>query len=76
MQRLIKVTLLDVSEVAGHHAMPAALLFNFSKVNMQTVEMTDNISEVRLRRNQLFKNITQTNTCIQNNVDNCKYQYI
>ena len=27
MQRLRTVTLLDVSAVAGHHAMPAALLF-------------------------------------------------
>ena len=28
MQRLGTVTSLDVSAVAGHHAMPAALLFN------------------------------------------------
>ena len=28
MQRLRTVTSLDVSAVAGHHAMPAALLFN------------------------------------------------
>ena len=30
MQRLRTVTLLDVTTVAGHHAMPAALLFIFS----------------------------------------------
>ena len=30
MQRLRTVTLLDVSAVAGHHAMPVALLFFFS----------------------------------------------
>ena len=29
MQRLRTVTSLDVSAVAGHHAMPAALLFLF-----------------------------------------------
>ena len=35
MQRLRTVTLLDVSAVAGHLAMPAALLFQYSggKVN-------------------------------------------
>ena len=32
MQRLRTVTLLDVSTVAGHHAMPAALLFYFLQV--------------------------------------------
>ena len=32
MQRLRTVTLLDVSAVAGHHAMPAALLFSL-KIN-------------------------------------------
>ena len=42
MQRLRTVTSLDVSVVAGHHAMPAALLFslytvgsNFEKKNVQ-----------------------------------------
>ena len=30
MQRLKTVTLLDVSAVAGHHAMPAALLLGFT----------------------------------------------
>ena len=30
MQRLRTITLLDVSAVAGHHAMPAALLFNIN----------------------------------------------
>ena len=34
MQRLRTVTLLDVSAVAGHHAMPAALLFPLAKSNM------------------------------------------
>ena len=34
MQRLRTVTLLDVSAVAGHHAMPAALL-------LKTVTLTD-----------------------------------
>ena len=29
MQRLRNVTSLDVSAVAGHHAMPAALLFTY-----------------------------------------------
>ena len=32
MQRLRTVTLLDVSAVAGHHAMPAALLLTTVKV--------------------------------------------
>ena len=32
MQRLGTVTSLDVSAVAGHHAMPAALLFNVKLV--------------------------------------------
>ena len=34
MQRLRTVTLLDVSAVAGHHAMPAALLFLLEKYEM------------------------------------------
>ena len=32
MHKLRTVTLLDVSAVAGHHAMPAALLFFLDKV--------------------------------------------
>ena len=32
MQRLRTVTSLDVSTVAGHHAMPAALLLNANNV--------------------------------------------
>ena len=34
MQRLRTVTLLDVSAVAGHHAMPAALLLNIIAINL------------------------------------------
>ena len=33
MQRLSTVTLLDVSAVAGHHAMPAALLLHMKTFN-------------------------------------------
>ena len=37
MQRLRTVTSLDVSAVAGHHAMPAALLFPFQN-NLQDLD--------------------------------------
>ena len=47
MQRLRTVTLLDVSAVAGHHAMPAALLFFLLQIpgdiyifNLVSVEIT------------------------------------
>ena len=40
MQRLRTVTLLDVSAVAGHHAMPAALLFGVVSI-AQLLEVTD-----------------------------------
>ena len=42
MQRLSTVTSLDVSAVAGHHAMPAALLFSNAKklLDLQPLTMT------------------------------------
>ena len=39
MYRLRTVTSLDVSAVAGHHAMPAALLFNDKKKNRKKVKI-------------------------------------
>ena len=41
MQRLRTVTLLDVSAVAGHHAMPAALLFEFNEDMVQILLMLE-----------------------------------
>ena len=41
MQRLRTVTSLDVSAVAGHHAMPAALLFGNPFINVEVMVRTD-----------------------------------
>ena len=60
MQRLRTVTLLDVSAVAGHHAMPAALLFSFNiyiKAHKSTKFLPINISKVV--ESQRFVNINK-----------------
>ena len=45
------VTSLDVSAVAGHHAMPAALLFLFIYVNIQHIKSVCNAHELAMVMN-------------------------
>ena len=55
MQRLRTVSLLDVSAVAGHHAMPAALLFSFKLfINYYRIRISTASDIVQSYKNDLF----------------------